>query len=127
MMLFALVLLLAQDGLPAADEPSAMACTFEIALRGKSCVYEAAARDADPRDNSAAASEAGSAECARLAKKPERRKQCEREVAEASLSAACALKTRLSDPDGRLTREAAGCVGALRAVLSHILFDGASE
>ena len=127
MSVFALLLLLAQDGLPAADVPSAMACTFETALRGKSCIYEASARDADPRDNSAAAAEAGAAECGRVAKKAEQRKRCEREVAEASLSAACALKTRLSDPDGRLTREAAGCVGALRAVLSRTLFDGAGE
>jgi len=100
MSLFALLLLLAQDGLPPADEPSAMACTFETALRGK-------------------------AECASSAKKPELPKSGERGIAEASLSPKCALKTRLNDSQGRLTPEAAACIDALR-VLSRALFDGAA-
>lgn len=122
---FAALLLLAQDGLPAANEPSALACTFASALRGQSCVYEAQPGGADPRDNSAAASEAGAAACAGAAKSADLRKKCERGVAEASLSPKCALQARLADPQGRLTADAAACVGALRAVISQTLFDGA--
>src|SRR6267142_1474528 len=56
MRLLALILLLAQEGLPDVparmpvdEDPSAAACTFATALRGDACAYEAASAPPDPR------------------------------------------------------------------------------
>src|SRR6266850_8542043 len=90
-MLLALVLLLAQEGLPDVpprmpidEEPSAAACTFPIALRGDNCAYEAGSAPADPIDNAAAASDAGRQACAKAARGDNGlRKECENAVVEA--------------------------------------------
>ncbi|HUJ25313.1 MAG TPA: hypothetical protein VLW85_04790 [Myxococcales bacterium] len=135
MSLLSVLLLLAQEGLPPVpprmpveDEPSAFACTFERALGANSCTYEAQSAAGDSRDNSAAAAEAGVAQCARVAaERADLRKSCEHAVAEASLSAPCAIAARLGDTNGHLTREAAGCVGALRDILWRTFFAAVND
>ncbi|HTO96134.1 MAG TPA: hypothetical protein VMK66_03735 [Myxococcales bacterium] len=127
MRLFALIFLLAQEGLPPVpprmpvdEEPSAAACTFEIALRGAACTYEASGAPADPRDASGAALEAGRQACASAAHGDAGlRAECERFVAAASASAACASRSRLLDARGRLTPEARPCAEALREEIAR--------
>src|SRR5260370_36590064 len=102
MRLLAVVLLLAQEGLPAVpppmaadEEPSAAACTFAAVLRGAACLYEAASGPAEARDNSRAAPEAGQRACAVGARRAEGlRKDCGKAVAGASLSPGGALPSR---------------------------------
>ncbi|HYS09348.1 MAG TPA: hypothetical protein VEP66_11405 [Myxococcales bacterium] len=126
-MLLALVLLLAQEGLPDVpprmpidEEPSAAACTFPIALRGDNCAYEAGSAPADPIDNAAAASDAGRQACAKAARGDNGlRKECENAVVEASASHQCAIHARLVDPRGRLTRDSQECVELLRQEISR--------
>src|SRR5689334_17375700 len=121
------ILLLAQEGLPPVpprmpvdEEPSAAACTFESALRGSQCTYEASAAAADPRDNAGSALEAGRAACAEAAHGDAGlRKECERAVAEAGASDKCAIRWRLSDTRGRLTPQAQGCAELLRQEISR--------
>jgi hypothetical protein len=118
-----LALLLAQQAPPpmAVDEaPSALACTFEAALGGSKCLYEAASGPGAPRDNSQAAADAGLRACALEAPRDEGlRKDCEKAVAEASLGGKCALAVRLADERGRLTVQARGCVEAVRLVVAQ--------
>src|SRR5438477_439836 len=119
MRLLALALIVGQEGVPPVPpaEPSrheitALACTFESALRGEKCVYEAVAVQVDPRDNTGRALDAGKAECAQQAAgDADLRKDCETGVGEASRSSACA-RTALSDATGHLAPEAADCVAA---------------
>jgi hypothetical protein len=121
------ILLLAQEGLspvpprmPVDEEPSAAACTFERALRGTHCTYEAAAAAADPRDNAGSVVDAGRPACAEAAHGDAGlRKECERAVAEASASEKCAIRWRLADGRGRLTPQARECAEALRAEISR--------
>jgi hypothetical protein len=136
------ILLLAQEGLPPVpprtsavaqedlppvpprmrtdEEPSAAACTFEIALRGDSCTFEASSATADPRDGSGAALEAGRQACPPAAHgDPGLRKECERAVAEISASDKCATRSRLVDARGRLTPDAQGCAEMLREEISR--------
>ena len=121
-MLF-LTLLLAQSmpaPAPLDDEPSALACTFEAALGGAKCLYEASSAPGAPRDNSQVAAEAGLRACGPAANRDEGlRKECEKAVAEASLGAKCALAARLADARGRLTIEARGCVEVVREAVSR--------
>src|SRR3954469_24270365 len=92
MRLVAVILLLAQEGLPPVpprmpvdEEPSAAACRFETALRGVPCTFEAPSAPADPRDSSGAALEAGREACGPAAHGDAGlRKECERAVAEVS-------------------------------------------
>ena len=127
MLLIAATLLLAQEGLPPVpprmpvdEEPSAAACTFETALRGTSCTYEAAPAAADPRDNSGSALEAGREACAPAARGDAGlRHECERAVAEASASEKCAIRWRLTDPLGHLTPQAQPCAEVLRQEISR--------
>jgi hypothetical protein len=127
MPLLALIFLLAQEALPkvpppmeADDSPTAFACTFAAAIRGDQCTFEGAKGPADARDNSAAAARAGQQACGASAKGNEGlRKDCERAVAEASLGIQCALNTRLSDGQGRLTIDSADCVESLRAAVAR--------
>ena len=127
MRLAAVILLLAQEGLPPVpprmpvdEEPSAAACTFETALRGDACTYEASPAAADPRDNSGSALEAGRAACAPAAgKDAPLRMECERAVAEASASGKCAIRWRLADARGRLTPQAQECAELLREEISR--------
>ena len=101
-------------------DPSAFACTFDSAIGGAKCLYEADAAPADARDNSESAAAAGAKACAAAARRDESlRKDCERAVAEASLGPRCALSTRLSDPLGRLTAQARACVEALREAVAR--------
>jgi hypothetical protein len=72
MPLLALLVLLAQEGMPPVspvmptdDAPSALACTFSMVLHGVSCAYEAGSAPADRRNNSEAAVRAGGRECAK--------------------------------------------------------------
>ncbi len=126
MLLLALALIVAQEGLPpvppaqpspSRDEITALACTFESALRGEKCVYEAVAVQVDPRDNTGRAIDAGKAECAlQAAGDADLRKDCEAGVGEASRSTACA-SAALTDASGHLAPAAADCVAALGAVL----------
>jgi hypothetical protein len=122
-MMLLLTLLLAQAVPPplAVDErPSALACTFDAALRGSKCIYEAAAGPGAARDNSKAASDAGLRACAVEARRDEGlRKECEKAVAEASLGAHCAIASRLTDEQGRLTAQAQGCVEAVREAVGR--------
>ena len=118
-----LALLLAQP-VPAPltqdEEPSALACTFEAALGGATCLYEASSAPGAPRDNSQAAADAGLRACLSAARGDAGlRKDCEKAVAEASLGAACAVAARLADARGRLTAEASGCVEVLRAAVAR--------
>jgi hypothetical protein len=109
MLLFAVALLVAQEGLPPVpprmpvdEEPSAFACTFDDALRGGSCTYEAEPGSADPRDNTGAAKEAGARACAVEGRRDEGlRKDCEKAIAEVSGGARCAIAARLADERGR--------------------------
>src|SRR5436853_7616284 len=109
MPLVALLILLAQEGLPPVpprmpvdEEPSAMACTFELALRGGSCAYEATSRSVDPRDNSGTAAEAGQRACAGESRRDEGlRRDCEKAVAEVALSPQCANAVRHAGEPGR--------------------------
>jgi hypothetical protein len=127
MRLLALILLLAQEGLPDVpprmpvdEDPSAAACTFATALRGDACAYEAASAPADPLDNAAVASDAGRQACARAAQRDAGlRRECESAMVEASASERCAIHARLSDPRGRLTRDAQECVELLRQEISR--------
>lgn len=127
MRLLAVILLLAQEALPPVpprmpidEEPSAAACTFETALRGMHCTYEASASAADPRDNSGSVVEAGRLACAEAAHGDAGlRKECERAVALASASEQCAIRWRLSDARGRLTPQAQGCAEILREEISR--------
>jgi hypothetical protein len=127
MRLLALALLLAQEGLPSIpprmpvdEEPTAFACTFDEALRGGSCTYEASSGAADARDNSGAALEAGTRACAVEGRRHEDlRKDCEKAVADVSHGARCAIAARLTDERGRLTPEARGCVEALRQAVGR--------
>jgi hypothetical protein len=127
MRLLVAILLLAQEGLPPVpprmpvdEEPSAAACTFERALHGTHCTFEASAATGDPRDNSGAALEAGRLACAEAAHGDAGlRKECERAVAEASASDSCAIRWRLSDSRGRLTPQAQGCAELLREEISR--------
>jgi hypothetical protein len=121
------ILLLAQEGLPPVpprmpvdEEPSAAACTFQRALRGVHCTYEATPAAADPRDSAGSALEAGRLACAEAAHGDAGlRKECERAVAEASASDKCAIRWRLSDAGGRLTPQAQDCAEALREEMSR--------
>jgi hypothetical protein len=121
MLLFAL-LLVAQavpPRMPVDAEPSAFACTFDVALSGARCIYEAAPGPKGASDNSKAAADAGVAACAAAARRDEAlRKDCEKSVADASLGA-CALSSRLADAQGRLTPQARGCVEAVREVIAR--------
>ena len=127
MWLLALLLLLAQEGLPPVpppmavdEEPSAAACTFAAVLRGAACLYEASSGPGEARDNSRAAAEAGQRACAVEARRDEGlRKDCEKAVAEASLSPRCALSSRLADVQGRLTPQAQACAELLRAAVAR--------
>ena len=135
MLTLALVLLLAQDGLPPVpprmpvdEELTAFACKFESALGGESCTYEARSAPGDARDNSRLAAQAGLAQCARVAAgRVALRKDCERAVAERSLAPACALTLRLTDANGNLTPDAAGCIDSLREVLWRAFFAAAYD
>jgi hypothetical protein len=123
----ALLLLMAQEGLPPApprmatdDTPSAMACTFVSFLRGDQCFFEAASGPAERRDTSESAARAGSHECAVESRGDDGlRKECERAVAEVSLGDLCALHSRLVDAQGRLTRESAACAESLREAIGR--------
>jgi hypothetical protein len=127
MRLVALVLLLAQEGLPPVpprmqvdEEPSAAACTFESALRGSACTFEAASAPADPRDSSGSALEAGRQACGPAAHGDAAlRKECERTVAEVSAGEKCATRSRLADGSGRLTPQAHDCAELLRQEISR--------
>ena len=127
MPLVALLILLAQEGLPPVpprmlvdEDPSAMACTFELALRGGSCAYEATSRSVDPRDNSGTAAEAGQRACAGESRRDEGlRRDCEKAVAEVALSPKCAIGVRLADEQGRLTPQAQACAEQLRQAISR--------
>ncbi len=95
----ALILLLAQEGLPGVpprmpvdEEPSAAACTFAVALRGEPCAYEASTAPGDPLDNAAVASDAGRQACASAA---------------------------MADSQGHLTRDAQECAEVLRQEISR--------
>jgi len=118
-----LALLLAQSVpalLPPEDEPSALACTFEAALRGEKCLYEASSAPGLPRDSSQVAADAGLRACAAVSNRDEGlRKECTKAVAEASLGAQCAVAARLADSQGRLAIEARGCVEAVREAVSR--------
>ena len=118
-----LALLLAQAlpaPMPVDEEPSALACTFEAALGGARCLYEAASAPGTPRDNSQAAADAGLRAClAAAGRDAGLRKECEAAVAEASLGARCALSARLADDRGLLTVEARGCVEAVREAVAR--------
>lgn len=123
MLLFAL--LLAQASLPPVpprmatdDEITALACTFESALRGERCVYEGRPAPGDPRDNSAAVLDAALPQCAPQAMgDADLRKDCESAVAEAGHSTKCARRVRLADATGHLTPDAAACVDAVSEAL----------
>lgn len=127
MRLVALILLLAQEGLPPVpprmpvdEEPSAAACTFESALRGVACTFEAASGPADPRDSSGAALEAGREACGPAAHGDAGlRKECERAVAEVSATDKCASRSRLADDRGRLTPQAHDCAELLRQEIAR--------
>ncbi|MCA1828608.1 MAG: hypothetical protein LC689_16930 [Myxococcales bacterium] len=113
-MLLALALLVGQA------EPSAFACTFESAIGGSRCIYEAESASGDAQENSKNAAEAGARGCAGAARRDASlRKDCEKAVAEASLGPRCALAARLSDARGRLTPQAQGCVEALRQAIAR--------
>ena len=118
-----LALLLAQSipaPMPVDDEPSALACTFEAALGGARCLFEASSAPGLPRDNSQVAADAGLRACAAVSNRDEGlRKECEKAVAEASLGAKCSVAARLADSRGRLTVEARGCVEAVREAVSR--------
>src|SRR6185436_14255656 len=127
MRLLALILLVAQAGPPlrpgqpepdpAIGEITALACTFESALRGEHCLYEGAPVQVDPRDNAGLALDAGKAECARQsAGDDDLRKECEAGVGEAARSSSCA-RAALADAAGHLAPGARDCVAALGAVL----------
>jgi hypothetical protein len=127
MRLVALILLLAQEGLPPVpprmqvdEEPSAAACTFETALRGAACTFEAASAPADPRDSSGSALEAGQKACGPAAHGDAAlRKECERAIAEVSATEMCATRSRLADGRGRLTPQAHDCAELLRQEISR--------
>lgn len=127
MRLAVLILLLAQEGLPPVpprmqvdEEPSAAACTFESALRGVACTFEAASAPADPRDSSGTALEAGQKACGPAAHGDAAlRKECERAVAELSATEKCASRSRLMDGNGRLTPQAQDCAELLRQEISR--------
>jgi hypothetical protein len=133
MPLLALLVLIAQEGLPAVpqrmptdDSPSAMACTFASFLRGEACAFEAASGPAERKDASESAARAGSSECAPASSGNETlRKQCEKAVADVSLGDRCALQSRLADSQGRLTRESAACAESLRQAISHTIWAAA--
>src|SRR3954462_3003840 len=122
MRLLALILLLAQEGLPGVpprmpvdEEPSAASCPFAAALRGEACAYEASPAPGDPLDNAAVASDAGRLACASAARADAGlRRDCESAVVEASASDRCAIRARLADTRGRLTRDAQDCAELLR-------------
>jgi hypothetical protein len=118
-----LALLLAQmvpAPMPTDDAPSAFACTFASALAGAHCVYEAAAGPGTARDNGKLAAEAGLRACTGESRGDESlRKECEKAVADASLSRACGIARRLADEQGRLTEDAGDCVEALRAAVAR--------
>ncbi len=122
-MMILLALLLAQALPPPMavdDEPSALACTFDSAVGGSKCVYEAASGPGVARDNSKAAADAGLRACAVAARRDDGlRKDCEKAVAEASLGLRCAVASRLADDQGRLTAQAQGCVESVRAAISR--------
>lgn len=106
--------------MPVDEEPSALACTFDSALSGASCVYEAASGPGDVRDNRKLALGAGTRACGEeAAEDAALRKSCEKAVLAASAGAECALHSRLADERGRLTLEAAGCVEAVRSAISR--------
>lgn len=106
--------------MPVDDEPSALACTFEAALGGARCLYEAASAPGTPRANSQAAADAGLLAClAAAGRDAGLRQECETAVAEASLGARCALSARLADDRGLLTVEARGCVEAVREAVAR--------
>ena len=127
MRLLALLLLIAQEGLPGVpprmpvdDEPSAAACTFPLVLRGERCAYEASSAPADPRDNAGAVVDAGREACAAAAHGDAGlRGECERALADLGASNHCALRSRLADGRGRLTHEAQGCAEFLRQEISR--------
>ncbi|TMA24414.1 MAG: hypothetical protein E6J88_11000 [Deltaproteobacteria bacterium] len=113
-MLLALALLLVQA------EPSGFACTFETAIGGSRCIYEAESAPGDARDNSKSAADAGLRACTAAARRDESlRKDCEKAVAEASLGPRCSVAPRLADAQGRLTAQAQGCVEALRQAIAR--------
>ena len=128
----ALILLLAQEGLPPVpprmpvdEEPSAAACTFAAALRGDPCTYEATRAPGDPLDNVAAASDAARQACAAAAPNDAvLRRECESAVVEASASERCAIRSRLVDVRGRLTHDAQDCAELLRHEISRTVFAG---
>ena len=127
MRLLALMLLLAQEGMPVVpprmpvdEEPSAAACTFAGALRGEPCAYEARSAPGDPVDNASTASEAGRPACLTASQGDAGlRRECERAVVEASASDRCAIRSRLADARGRLTPEAQDCAELLRQEISR--------
>jgi hypothetical protein len=122
-----LLLLIAQASLPPVPppmevdrEPSALACTFESVMRGASCAYEAQGGAGDARESSRSAAQAGQRACAAESRGDESlRKECEKAVAEASLSSTCAVANRLADAEGRLTQEALPCAQLLRETVAR--------
>jgi hypothetical protein len=127
MRLLALLLLLAQEGLPGVpprmavdEEPSAAACTFPLVLRGHPCAYEASSAPADPSDNAGAVLDAGREACASASHGDTGlRRECERAIADLGASERCALRSRLADGSGRLTHEAQDCAELLRQEISR--------
>jgi hypothetical protein len=118
-----LALLLAQPippPMPVDEEPSALACTFQTALAGSHCVYEAAAAPGAAKANSKLAADAGLRSCAVESRGEDAlRKDCEKAVADASLGPTCAIAARLADDKGRLTEQAADCVEAVREAVGR--------
>src|SRR5882762_11993320 len=94
MRLLALLLLIAQEGLPGVpprmpvdEEPSAAACTFPLVLRGDPCAYEASSAPADPSDNAGAVLDAGREACAAAAHGDTGlRRECEHALADLGAS-----------------------------------------
>jgi len=127
MCLLALLLLIAQEGLPGVpprmpvdEEPSAAACTFPLVLRGDPCAYEASSAPADPSDNAGAVLDAGREACAAAAHGDTGlRRECEHALADLGASDHCALRSRLADGRGRLTHEAQACAELLRQEISR--------
>ena len=102
------------------DSPTAFACSWEIALRGDPCAFEAVPVKGDARTNARLALSALSRACADATADERLRRACEDDGERVARSPSCARDdVRLADDSGRLVQKAGECAEGLRRVLAR--------
>jgi hypothetical protein len=102
------------------ETPTAFACSWEVALRGDSCAFEAIPTKGDARANARSALAALSRACAEATADERLQRACEDDGERVARSPACARDdVRLADDRGHLVQKAADCAEGLRRVLAR--------